>query len=66
MALLKYEKNCELLQLNGMSVRNNYLPNNACKRFIASIAADLKDDTKSDFNSARFVTIMSDGSTDKG
>ena len=49
-----------------MSVGNNYLSNNACKRFIASIAADLKDDTKSDFNSARFVTIMSDGSTDKG
>ena len=66
MAFLKYEKNFELQQLNGMSVGNNYLLNNACKRFIASIATDLKDDTKSDFNSARFVTIMSDGSTDKG
>ena len=66
MAFLKYEKICELQQLNGMSVGNNYLSNNACKRFIASIAADLKDDTKSDFNSARFITIMSDGSTDEG
>ena len=49
-----------------MSVGNNYLSNNACKRFVAYIAADLKDDTKSDFNCAWFVTIISDGSTDKG
>ena len=66
MAFLKYKKIFELQQLNGMSVGNTYLSNNACKRFIASIATDLKDDTKSDFNSARFVTIMSDGFTDKG
>ena len=63
---MKYEKICELQQLNGMSAGNNYLTNNACKRCIPSIAADLKDDKKSDFNSAQFVTIMSDGSTDKG
>ena len=63
---MKYEKICNLQELNGLSIGKNYLSNNACKRFIASIAADIKDETKSDFNSARFITIMSDGSTDKG
>ena len=66
LSFLKFEKLCELQQLNGIPLYGeNYKSNNACKRFISSIASDIKEDLRDDFNNARFVSIMSDGSTDK-
>ena len=62
----KYEEICELQRMNGLSLGLNYMSNNACKRFVSSIAADLKSQLALKFNASRFVSILSDGSTDKG
>ena len=66
MSFLKYEQLCQLQQLNGLFLGNNYISNNACKRFIAHIASDIKNDLREAVGVARFVSVLSDGSTDKG
>ena len=66
MSFLKYERLCILQSLNGLELGKNYHSNNGCRRFISSIASDIKDDLRSNFNKCRFITVMSDGSTDKG
>ena len=66
LAFTKYIEICKLQQLNGMEVGTNYLTDLACKRFVELIASNIKEDLRQQFNSCRFVTVMSDGSTDKG
>ena len=42
LSFLKFEKLCELQQLNGIPLYGeNYKSNNTCKRFISSIASDM-------------------------
>ena len=62
----KYEGICELQKLNGVDMGNNYLPNVACRRFVSSISLDLKDLLRKDAENARFISVLSDGSADKG
>ena len=66
LAFTKYNEICTLQQLNGMEFGNNYLTDVACRRFIKIIASNIKEDLRQQFNNCRFVTVMSDGSTDKG
>ena len=62
----KYESLCQLQELNGLDLGENYLSRIACARFVQSIASDIKEDLKTAINDCRFVSVLSDGSTDKG
>ena len=55
---------CKLQQLDGLELGENYLSDMACARFVFTIASDLKSDRY--ICDSRFVSILSDGSTDKG
>ena len=52
---------CKLQKLNGLE-----LGDKACARFVSSIASDLKSEVYRDIRNTRFVSILSDGSTDQG
>ncbi len=62
----KYPSMCELQRINGLVLGENYLTNKACGRFAFSIATDITKNVYNDICDARFVSILSDGSTDKG
>ena len=66
MPFTKYEALCELQELNGIVLWDNYLSRKACARFVQSITEDIKGDLRSSIKNSRFVSILSDGSTDKG
>ena len=66
MPFTKYEALCELQQLNGLVLGDNYFSRKACARFVQSIAEDIKGDLRSSNKNSRCVSILSDGSTDKG
>ena len=66
LAFTKYEKLCKLQQLNRLDIGENYLSSKACSCFIASISSDVKKNISEEFNNCRFVTVLSDGSTDAG
>ena len=66
LAFNKFSDICELQKLNGVELGENYINNKSCSNFAISIANDIKQETKNSLNNCRFVTIMSDGSTDKG
>ena len=68
LSFLKYTEICELQIKNGsqMDLGENYLTDVACMRLISSIAEDTKSDLKSDVANARFLAVLSDGSTDVG
>ena len=56
LSFLKFEKLCDLQQLNGIPLYGeNCKSNNACKRFILLIASDIKEDLRDDFNNARLM-----------
>ena len=63
---MKYTSMCKLQKLNGLELGENYLSDKACTRFVSSIASDLKSEVYRDIRNTRFVSILSDGSTDKG
>ena len=63
---MKYTSMCKLQKLNGLELGENYLSDKACARFVSSIASDLKSEVYRDIRNNRFVSILSDGSTDKG
>ena len=63
---MKYAYICQLQRLNGMELGSNYMSDMACGRFVDEISKNIKDNLRQNFNKCRFVTIMSDGSTDKG
>ena len=66
LSFLKYESICELQQLNGVHLGKNYATNKACTRFVNSIATDIKDSLRENVDKSRFISILSDGSADKG
>ena len=66
MAFWKYLKICALQQKNSLDLGQKYLSDIACGRFVSSIAEDIKSDLKSDVEDARFLSVLSDGSTDAG
>lgn len=52
-------------KVNGLNIGENYLNNVACREFINIIAKEIMDSTKIEINKARFISVLSDGSTDK-
>ena len=66
LSFLKYTEICELQIKNGLDLGENYLTDVACTRLISSIADDTKSDLKFDVANARFLAVLSDGSTDAG
>ena len=66
LSFTKYASICKLQQLNGLELGENYLTDMACSRFVKSIAGDLRNEIAHSINDCRFVSILSDGATDKG
>ena len=62
----KYEVLCQLQKLNGLELGDNYCSRLAGTRFIESIADTIKVEFKNTINDSRFISLLSDGSTDKG
>ena len=55
----------KLQELNGLELGENYLSDKGCVRFVSTIASDLKSEVYHYIRGSRFVSILSDGSTDK-
>jgi len=55
---------CEVQIKNGMQLGSDHLGRDACVDFVKSIAAVLSDEIKTHMKQVRFVSILSDGSTD--
>ena len=64
--MTRFEKLCSLQEKNGVEIGKNYRNNHACKDFTSSIAETLKSESANQIEKARFISILSDGSTDKG
>ena len=62
----KYPLICKLQEKNGLDLGNNYLNDKACNRIVNSISEDLRKNQKDEINGARFLSVLSDGSTDAG
>ena len=62
----KYTSMCKLQELNGLEMGENYLSDKGCVRFVSTIASDLKSEVYRHIRDSRCVSILSDGSTDKG
>ena len=62
----KFLRLCKLQTKNSVQLGDNYLTDVACRRFLSTIGEGLKDDLRESFNLARFVAVLSDGSTDAG
>ena len=61
----KYPRLCALQEKNGLNMGTNYLNRQACKVFITSIGEVLRNETIQFIRNARFISILSDGSTDR-
>ena len=64
LAFTKYEKICDLGVRHGVELSDSYRNRNACKDFIHSISESMKQNVATTVSSARFFSILMDGSTD--
>ena len=62
----KYPRICELEARHGVSVGTSYRNENAGKEFIHYIAEMKREGLKQRLGSAKFFSLLIDGSTDKG
>lgn len=62
----KFPKLCALQAKNGIDMGKNYLNDKACRNFCISAAEVLKEESLEEIENARFISVLSDGSTDKG
>ena len=65
-SFLKYPELLDLLEKNNVQVSANYRTDKRCKEFIVCCADVLKDEVSEELRAARFFSILTDGSTDKG
>lgn len=63
---MKYPRICELEAHHGVSVGTSYANENAGKEFIHYIAMASREELKQQLASAKFFSLLLDGSTDKG
>ena len=61
--MTKFPKLLELQEKNGVEVESNYRNNHGCCEFIKGIAGNLQSVSKTKLEEARFIKILSDGST---
>ena len=57
---------CKLQQANGVEIKDTYINDHACREFIGAMAQTEMARTKKEIADARFVSVLSDGSTDTG
>lgn len=55
---------CEIQMKNGLHLGSDHLGRDACVNFIKTISEVIRNDIKNHMNRVRFISIMSDGSTD--
>ena len=66
LAFSKFQPLIELQEKNSLSLGKNYHNIMCCKMFVRSIAGSISHSLDNDLESARFVSYLSDGSTDSG
>ena len=66
MAFRRFPELMELQKKNKLAIMYNYLNDKSCRMFVHWIAERLKQTLQEDVNNARFLSILSDGSTDSG
>ncbi|CAG2191829.1 unnamed protein product [Mytilus edulis] len=59
-----YSFMCDIQIKNGMQLGNDHLGRDACVNFLKAMSGVLSDKTKEHMKLVRFISIMSDGSTD--
>ena len=62
----KFPKLCALQTKNGLNFGTNYLNDKGCKMFLTSSSEVLRGDVSKELENVRFISILGDGSTDKG
>ena len=62
----KFPKLCALQTKNGLNFGTNYLNDKGCKMFLTSSSEVLREDVSKELENVRFISILGDGSTDKG
>ena len=65
LAFSKFKGLCDLQEKNGLDLGSQYRNDKACKQFVESIAEVEKERAKKEIESARFLCVLADGSTDK-
>ena len=65
LAFSKFKGLCDLQEMNGLDLGSQYRNDKACKQFVESIAEVEKERAKKEIESARFLCVLADGSTDK-
>ena len=65
-SFLKYPELLNLMEKNGLHIGENYRNDKTCQLFCSTAADVLKDEVKEDLKSTRYISVLSDGSTDKG
>ena len=63
-AMAKFSSLCKLQISNGVNMNNTYLNDHACRNFIGAMAHVHRLDTTSQIEKCRFLSVLSDGSTD--
>ncbi len=64
-ALVKFRSLCKLQMANGVDVKNTYMNDHACRNFIGAMAHVHRADMISQIENSRFLSVLSDGSTDR-
>ena len=65
LTFLKYSKLCQLQQKNRTDLGSNHYSDRTCAGLASSIANNIKSELKADTENVHFISILSDGSTDK-
>ena len=63
-AMAKFSSLCKLQIGNGVNMNNTYLNDHACCNFIGAMSHVHRLDTTSQIERSRFLSVLSDGSTD--
>lgn len=66
LAFQKYPKLCELQQKNDLDLGQNHISDVSCGRFVSVISSDMNYSLKCEVENTRFISLLSDRSTDAG
>ena len=62
----KYPGICDLQEFNNIQLGNNYRTDTYCRLFVNTIANEMESELSSITDNNRFISVLSDGSTDAG
>ena len=65
-AFSKYPGICDLQESSNIQLENNYRTDKYCRLFFKTIATEMESKLSSLINNNRFISVLSDGSTDAG